>query len=364
MAAEKADNSVVTPDHFPGTPHPAAQTILIGHETAEKDFLEAVRQKRLHHAWLIGGLEGIGKATLAYRIARFILHHRPENAVSAETLDIPKESETFRQIEAFSHPNLWVLRRHMTSEGKISAVINVDSVRKALGLFTATSVAGRHRICIIDSADDLNNSSANALLKLIEEPPPNSLFLIISHAPQRLLPTIRSRCRKLILRPLSDEQIRNTIPHLGEKWQQTFMQNSEAALGMGEGSVRQTLKMLSDSNLDYIKRIEAILSRLPSKDDRVILSLAESFTQKDAEDRLSLFLDFVQNWISAFIKQKLDQQKQLENSTIPPSNFIPVINSVDQLIFNIQQSEIYNLDRRSLIIRFFDDLAKAMKNIF
>ena len=358
--ATKADNPL-EPDQFPDTPHPARQTILVGHEQAEAEILEAVQQKRLHHAWLIGGVEGIGKATFAYRVARFILDNAPEELAHAVSLDVPQETKTFRQIEAFSHPNLCVLRRTLSADNKISSVISVDAVRKALRLFTTTSVAGRYRVCIIDTAEDLNNSSANALLKLIEEPPPNSLFLIVSHAPQRLLPTIRSRCRKLHLRPLHDDHIRRIITHFEGKWKSVSQENLDWAIHSGEGSVRRTLKMLNEENMILMQKVEKMLSQLPSKNDRIVVSLAETLSQKGNEEIFSLFIDYLQNWSSHLIAQNIGETKQSSSSENIAVRFVPLIQSVEQIIKSIREAEIYNLDKRPLVIRLFDDLSRSLK---
>src|SRR5918997_805051 len=156
-------DDLVEPDRLPGLPHPREHGVLFGHERAESAFLDALRTGRLHHAWLIGGPQGIGKATLAYRVARAVL------AVDGKAA---------------------------------STTIPVDAVRRATALFGSTAANGGYRICIVDSAEDLTPASANAILKMIEEPPPRSLILVVAHQPQRVLPTVRSRCRRLALAPL------------------------------------------------------------------------------------------------------------------------------------------------------------------
>src|SRR5205085_4519174 len=185
----------------------------------ELAFLNAIAAGRLHHAWLLGGARGIGKATLAYRVARYLLAGEGRVAVSQTTLDLEPSHPIARQVAARSHPDLAVVRRGLRKDGKgYSTEIAVEHVRRALELFGSTAGRGGYRICIVDAADDLNASSGNALLKVIEEPPPRSLFLIVSHNPQRLLPTIRSRCRKLMLRPLAEADLRSAIRSLGAPW--------------------------------------------------------------------------------------------------------------------------------------------------
>src|SRR3712207_5616415 len=220
-AAGRDGDGLPEPDHLPGTPHPRERSVFIGHADAEAAFLAGVRSQRLHHAWLIGGPFGIGKATLAYRVARFLLAHGG-TAAHATSLDLPAGHPVARQVAAQSHPGLAVIRRGLRKDGKgYSAEIAVEHVRRALDMFSSTAGQGGYRVCIVDAADDLNASSANALLKVIEEPPPRSVFLVVSHAPQRLLPTIRSRCRKLQLRPLSEPDLGSVIRSLGPPFADT-----------------------------------------------------------------------------------------------------------------------------------------------
>src|SRR3712207_3881883 len=161
------------PDALPGVPHPREQFNLFGHEEAERAFLDGWAAGRLHHAWLIGGPQGIGKATLAYRIARFLLAGNEGMPARPDTLAIPAGHPAARQVMALSHPNLSVLRRAPATDKKgPSATIPVDAVRRALAMFGSTAADGGYRVCIVDSAEDLTISSANALLKVIEEPPP------------------------------------------------------------------------------------------------------------------------------------------------------------------------------------------------
>src|SRR5262249_25671676 len=189
--------------------HPRETFALLGHAEAERALLDEYRSGRIAHAWLIGGPAGIGKATLAYRMARFVLTHRDPLAPAvqkATTLAVPPESPVARRVTGRAHPDLLVLEREPDDEGKMRTVITVDQVRRTVGFFGATAGEGGWRVCIVARADELQSpQGSNALLKVLEEPPPRSLFLVVSHAPGRLLPTIRSRCRRLTLRALDEE---------------------------------------------------------------------------------------------------------------------------------------------------------------
>ena len=193
-------------------PHPRETTVLFGHAEPEQVLLEAYRSGRIPHAWLIGGPNGIGKATLAYRMARFVLANPDPTAPAvrkATSLTLPNDDRTVRRIAAQGHPDLLVLERVVNEKtGKLYTVIRVDDVRRTVPFFGSTAGEGGWRVAIVDTADELQYpQAANALLKILEEPPRNALLLLISHAPARLLPTIRSRCRRLSLRPLSAEDV-------------------------------------------------------------------------------------------------------------------------------------------------------------
>src|SRR5499427_6700940 len=190
-------------------PPPRETTALFGHADAEREFLIAYRSGRVPHAWLIGGERGIGKATLAYRIARFVLAHPdPSRVPTASSLALDPDHRTVRRIAVNAHPDLLALERTVGDTGRMRTVITVEQVRRLVTFFGSTAGEGGWRVCIVDSADELKYpEGSNALLKMLEEPPPRSLFLLVSHAPGRLLPTIRSRCRRLVLRPLGQGDV-------------------------------------------------------------------------------------------------------------------------------------------------------------
>src|SRR3954466_12288838 len=190
--------------------HPRETTALFGHREAELALLNAYRSGRIPHAWLIGGAQGIGKATLAYRMARFVLAHRdPTSAdvMAANTLQVNASDPVARHIAAGAHGGLLTLERTLNDKGVMRTVITVDETRETISFFGSTAAVEGWRVCIVDTVDELNANAANALLKVLEEPPRQSLFLLISHAPARVLPTIQSRCRKLSLRPLAMDDV-------------------------------------------------------------------------------------------------------------------------------------------------------------
>ena len=191
-------------------PHPRETTALFGHGEAERTLLDAYRSGRIPHAWLIGGAQGIGKATLAYRMARFVLAHGDPagpQVQAAETLELDPMHPVARHVAAGTHGGLLTLERTPNEKGVMRTVISVEQTRETIAFFGSTAAVGGWRVCIVDTVDELNPNAANALLKVLEEPPRQSLFLLVSHAPARVLPTIQSRCRKLALRPLAADDV-------------------------------------------------------------------------------------------------------------------------------------------------------------
>lgn len=343
----------VEPDGFEGAPHPREQFAFFGHQEGEEAFLEGLRSGRLHHAWLIGGAQGIGKATLAYRVARAVLDPQKAGERSLTSLDVPAESQVARQVAALSHPNLAVLRRSPPTDKKAaSTTIPVDAVRRALNMFGSTAANGGYRVCIVDSAEDLTISSANALLKVIEEPPPRSLFLIVSHAPQRVLPTIRSRCRRLLLRPLEDREIRAAIASLGVPWSDIPQDVVDQALRYGEGSVRRTLELLDAEKVAFIDQVTRLLDGLPRTDTKQILALAEALARRDADESYELTLETVQRWVSERLR---------DQAGLGPSRLAPLVEVCEKIGRSAREIDVFNLDRRPFILTMFDDLADAVR---
>src|ERR1700755_1194315 len=234
---------------------PRETTELFGHREAEAALLNAYRSGRIPHAWLIGGAQGIGKATLAYRMARFVLSHGnpgSDDVSRAETLQIDPSDPVARQVATGAHGGLLTLERSLNDKGVMRTVITVDETRETISFFGSTAAAEGWRVCIVDTVDELNANAANALLKVLEEPPERSLFLLLSHAPARVLPTIQSRCRKLPLRPLSSDQvIRAAAESTGlDAADPALIAAAEAA----EGSVARALMLVSGDALGLHQR--------------------------------------------------------------------------------------------------------------
>ncbi|MFN5121431.1 MAG: DNA polymerase III subunit delta', partial [Bradyrhizobium sp.] len=247
--------------------HPRETSDLFGHREAEATLLDAYRSGRIPHAWLIGGAQGVGKATLAYRMARFVLAFRnPKSSQvqAAPTLRVDPSDAVARQITAGAHGGLLVLERGLNDRGVMRTVITVDETRETISFFGSTAAVDGWRVCIVDTVDELNPNAANALLKILEEPPQQSLFLLVSHAPSRVLPTILSRCRKLLLRPLeTDDVVRAAAAATDIDAEDPALLEAAAA---SEGSVGRALSLLGGDALKLQQRTAALLATLPSVD--------------------------------------------------------------------------------------------------
>src|SRR5581483_4149783 len=278
--------------------HPRETTALFGHHEAEAALLNAYRSGRIAHAWLIGGAQGIGKATLAYRMARFVLTHRnplSQDVQRATTLEVDASDPVARQIAAGAHGGLLTLERSLNDKGVLRTVITVDETRETISFFGSTAAVEGWRVCIVDTVDELNPNVANALLKILEEPPQQSLFLLISHAPARVLPTILSRCRKLPMRPLATEDvIRAAALAISRDVSDPALAEAAAA---SEGSVAHALTLLGGEALKLHKRTATMLATLPKVDPRELHALGDSLPLSDRV-ALAAFTDSVERWIS------------------------------------------------------------------
>src|SRR5580704_16064319 len=222
-------------DRVVGFAHPRETFALLGQDAALARAARALRAGRPPSAWLITGAPGIGKATLAYRIARYLLAYGATDA-GPEDLTVPGDSPAARQVAAQSHPGLLVLKRAVNPKtGKLMTVLSVDEVRRLADFFGMTSGAGGWRVAIVDTADDMNDNAANALLKMLEEPPSRAMLMLLSNTPGRLLPTIRSRCQRLVLRPLDDaameQGLRHYLPELNDGERAQLIRLSGGSIG-------------------------------------------------------------------------------------------------------------------------------------
>lgn len=284
---------------------PAWTDRLIGHEAAEQAFLKAHASGRMPHAWLISGPKGVGKATLAYRMARFLLAQPAEAEAggmfgdlepSATSLQMPAEARAFRQVAQKAHPDFRVLERTVNPKtGKLRNDIGVDDVRAVIEFLHLKPSASRWRVVIVDSADDLNRNSANALLKILEEPAPNTVLLLLSHAPQALLPTIRSRCRKMPLQPLADQLI---AAEIGARFPKTAPADRQVAALTAGGSLGQAIRMVETDGVGLLREIGGLLAGWPKLDAGVLHKLGDKLAGRDQAQQFDLAVELLGWWFA------------------------------------------------------------------
>jgi DNA polymerase-3 subunit delta' len=285
-------------DRIEGQAHPRETHALFGHDAALSRAARAIRSGRPPQAWLIAGPPGIGKATLAYRIARYVLRYGA-SADGPADLSVPANDPVSRQIAAQSHPGLMVLKRRANERGKLKTVLDVEEVRRLGGFFGMTAGAGGWRVAIVDSADEMNDNAANALLKILEEPPARGLLLLISHAPGRLLPTIRSRTQRLDLKPLDEAVLNEALEKL---LPEIHAEDRAALVYLAEGSLGLALRLAGEDGLKLAREAEALLSQRGAPDMAAILALAERVAR--GADGLQHFGEFLGHAISRRIRER------------------------------------------------------------
>lgn len=280
-------------------------TSIIGHDAEIASFLAAVRGEKLHHAWLIAGPQGVGKARFVDMAALWLLAEAAGPPPGGEGLAVSDEHPVARLIAAGSHPDFRRLQR-LPSErsGELARNIPIAQVRALQPFFGTTPSLSSRRVVVIDAVDDLERAAANALLKNLEEPPAGTVFLLVSHAPGRLLPTIRSRCRLLrfgaLGRDAMAEVIRGALPDADPH-------EIDALIAAGEGSPGRALAF---AGLD-IAGLDVAMAGIAASGDptnTARAALAKSLALKAAQPRYEAFLQRAPGFIAAEARARSGQE--------------------------------------------------------
>jgi DNA polymerase III subunit delta' len=360
-------------------PPPWRAVRLLGHEVAEKTMLAAHGSGRLHHAWLMAGPRGIGKATLAWRFARFLLCGSQQGGLfgsstlgggAAEGLDVAADAPGRSLVDARSHPDLFHLRRTLNPDtGRMRAEIAVDDVRELGAFMHMTPAMGQWRVAIVDSADEMNRNSANAVLKILEEPPPNAVLLIVAHAPGRLLPTIRSRCRRLALQPLADDIV---VRLLGDYAPEVKEQERAALARLAEGSIGRALELAGAGSLELYSEMVSVLATLPELDMARLHGFAERFARRGEEANaawrsLNYLFD---GWLKGLARQSalggeaapvVPAERGLQTRLLAAASLDRWIVAWEKAAELLSGADRVNLDRKQTVLGSFLFLQSAMR---
>ena len=356
--------------------HPRRTADLLGHDAAERALLGAFNSGRLPHAWLITGPKGVGKATLAYRFARFLLGqggaHAGDGLFGAPppppSLDLDPASALFRRIAAEGHADLLTVERSVNDRtGKLRGEIAVDDVRRLPGFFSLTAAEGGYRVAIVDSADEMNRNAANALLKILEEPPARAVLLILANAPGGLLPTIRSRCRRLTLRPLEDALV---VEVLQRRLPEGAPEERQALARLAEGSPGRAIALGRLGGVAVYTELMDLLRPLPELDIGKLHAFGDNLSRRENLPAYQVMTDLLGWWLTRLIRSaaagpppeiaggeaalamRLTQGRGLDR-------WLEVWEKVGRLV---ERADSINLDRKQVVLNAFTTLARAARS--
>jgi len=367
-AAVKSRVAGDEPDRLQGFSAPREVDCLFGHDAARAEFEEALKGGRLHHAWLIVGPEGIGKATLAYHLAREVLafgDEEPGNGASA----VGAEHPVFRRIAAQAHPNLLLLRRSWNERTKrYSQWIGVDEVRRLRSFLGHSAGEGSWRVVIVDRADDLNQNAANALLKALEEPPQRTVFFLVATAEGQIPVTIRSRCRTLRVKPLGEDDLKQAVTAaLMRDGYDIDAETLETALLLSQGSVRRALELVTGDGIALYRDLVTAFGKLPELDGPGLHKLAERLGSPSDTERFELFFSLLLGLLERLIRTAaagegaIGAEGELARRLIGRNDLSPWVEAWEAIGLAKADAMSLNLDRSLLVLETFLRLQQAAR---
>ena len=355
--------------------HPRHTATLLGQGAAEAELMRAWGSGRMPHAWLLAGPRGIGKATLAYRFARTVLAHRESAgpslfgaAPSAPAGPIGPEHPVFRRVAAQAHPDLCVVTTTVNQKtGKMREEIVVEDARAAINFFAHTSAEGGWRVAIIDAADELNEESANALLKVIEEPPERGLVLLVTHRPGFVLPTIRSRTRLVRMKPLDAGDIARVV---SEQWPELPAPDVHVLLNMAEGSPGRAIQLAEADGVGFYREFQTFLHSLPNPDVALMHALADRVGKREVGRGFRVLATLPEWWMVRAIRSHAGRPPALEVLPGEIEGFSRVLGRRtlehwvavwEKVSLFLAQGIALNLDRRQMALNVLTILGLAAR---
>lgn len=344
---------------------------LFGHRAAEAALLQAHRSGRLPHAWLLSGPRGVGKATLAFRFARFLLAEASAGgglfATPADSLALGAENPVFRRVASGGHPDLLVVERGLDPRRKkLRSEIVVEDTRAIAGFLRLTPAEGGWRIVVVDGADLMNRNSANALLKILEEPPERSMLLLLSDNPGRLLPTIRSRCRRLALKPLAEDAVAEA---LGRYRSDIAPADRLALARLAEGSIGRALELAAADGMALYRGLLSLLERLPEGDGVALHAFADRTGR--AEEGFRLVGELLPGWVARMVGLSaegdggtmavLPEEEATMRRLAGRRRLDQWVEVWDNLTHLFAQADSINLDRKQVVLNAFFALEEAAR---
>ncbi len=352
----KAPSTQEPPDRIEGIALPRETVNLAGHRAAEAALLDAYRLGRMHHAWLVSGDEGIGKATLAFRMARFVLAHSDhgsDHVRNASSLDVPADHPAAVKIAHGTHGNILHIQREWDDRGKkYRTALTVDAIRALIPFLGTTAGEGDWRIVIIDPADDMNRNAANALLKALEEPPAKTLFFVISSMPGRLLPTIRSRCRSIVCQPLSENDLMQVL----QRAEPDFANRPDAdlVLALAGGSARKAFEMIGEGGVSFYR---ALITALDQPSFANIQSVA-NLVADEKNGGPAKFIDLLGAYMSRRVHGVGEPLAAHRPRQLPLATWAQLWEKASR---SSRDTEIYNLDVRQFVLDILETYASAAR---
>ena len=327
------------------SPHMRADQI--GRKDLEGALRVAMAEDALSHGWIIAGPKSAGKATLAYRVARGVL--APSELTNPETFDGPTDTQTFKLIAAGAHPDVFVAARAWNEKtSKFQTEITVETIRALTAFLNRTPAFGGYRVAIIDVADDLNRNAANALLKALEEPPEKALLLLLAEAPGRLIATIRSRCRRIDLRPVADAEIIKWLVSSGA----ASNQDAAAIATNAGGRPGYALRLAAGEGAEAITLANAFFKAAMGKAD--LSKVTQALTGKNSDEKWEIFRSVVMEKLSDTARALAQNETpSVEFNTQNPASLLSAWETLSMLS---ARGEALSLDRAQLIGAMAHDL--------